>query len=164
VRLSSRAASVVAQMERIETPPLDALYSLWESLRRDGGFPAWRDFDRRQLEPFLDNLLLIEVLREPLRFRFRYHGKELAWRAGYDMTGKLVDELPHRRNRAVLLERCRSLTEMPRAYVGQGARFVGGRELAYDVLWVPLSEDGTTVTMLLGALYYGDISGPGRVF
>jgi hypothetical protein len=151
------------KMERIETPPLRALYSLWESLRRDCAFPVWRELDRHQLEPFLDNLLLIDVLREPLRFRFRYHGKDLAWRAGYEMTGKLVDELPHRRNRAVLLERCRSLTENPRPYVGQDARFVGGRELAYEVLWLPLSEDGSTVTMLMGALYYRDIGGPGRV-
>lgn len=150
-------------MECIETPPLRALYSLWEGLRWDCAFPAWRNFDRRQLEPFLDNLLLIDVLREPLRFRFRYHGKELAWRAGYEMTGKLVDELPHRQNRAVLLERCRSLTERPRPYVGRGARFVGGRELAYEALWLPLSEDGNTVTTLLGGLYYRDSGGPGRV-
>ena len=39
-------------------------------------------------------------------FRFRLLGSELVARAGYDMTGKMADDLPSSENRSVLLGRC----------------------------------------------------------
>jgi hypothetical protein len=79
------------------------------------------------------------------------------------MTGKLVDELPHPQNRAVLLERCRSLVSGRRPYVGHGERNVAGREVPYEVVWLPLSEDGQRVELLLGGLEYLDSATKGRV-
>jgi hypothetical protein len=77
-------------------------------------------------------------------------------RAGYDMTGKMVDELPNEANRAVLLRRCRALVEMrePMAIIKE--RLIDNRVFGYEALWLPLAADGRTIDMLLGGLIYRD--------
>lgn len=144
-------------------PMLRKLYAYWDNVRRGRELPAWRDFDAHHLSFIVSNILLIDVHHDPLTFRFRAHGLQLAWRIGYDMTGKLVDELPHPQNRAVLLERCHWLVSTRRPYVGQGERHVAGREIPYEVVWLPLSDDGCRVDLLLGGLDYFDAAPQGRV-
>ena len=107
----------------------------------------------------------VKVLhRDPLRFRFRVHGHQLAWRIGNDMTGRFVDEMPHPENRAVMTERCRWLVENARPYVGRRTRIVGGRLIPYEVVWLPLADDGREINLLLGGLeYLDDPAQSGRV-
>lgn len=150
-------------IDQIRIPVLRKLYAYWDNVRGARELPAWRDFDAHHLSFIASNILLIEVHYEPLTFHFRAHGLQLAWRIGYDMTGKLVDELPHPQNRAVLLERCHNLVSSRRPYVGRGERNVAGRELPYEVVWLPLSEDGQRVDLLLGGLEYLDSAAEGRV-
>lgn len=155
--------AVPSLIDQIKTPSLRKIYGLWNNVRGARELPAWRDFDARHLSFIISNMLLIEVHYQPLRFRFRMHGLELAWRIGYDMTGKLVEEIPHPQNRAVLLERCRWLVSNRRPYVGRSQRVVAGRQIPYEVVWLPLSDDGQTIDLLLGALEYIDPASTGRV-
>jgi hypothetical protein len=104
----------------------------------------------------LGDVLLIDVLHEPLRFRFRLHGTNLVRRAGYDMTGKMVEELPGLENRAVLVARCHALIETRRPIVATHNRVVDGRRRRYEVVWMPLSSDATTIDMLMAGLVYLD--------
>ena len=150
-------------IDQIQIPVLRKLYAYWDNVRGERALPAWRDFDVHHLSFIASNILLIEVHHDPLTFRFRAHGLQLAWRIGYDMTGKVVDDLPHPQNRAVLLERCRDLVSNRRPYIGQGRRNVAGREVPYEVVWLPLSEDGQRVNLLLGGLEYLDSAAQGRV-
>jgi len=143
-------------IDQIKTPMLRKLYAYWNNVRGARELPAWRDFDAHHLSFIVSNMLLIEVHDEPLRFRFRAHGLQLAWRVGYDMTGKLVDDLPHPQNRAVLLERCHWLVANRSPYVGHSEREVAGHQIPYEVVWLPLSDDGDRVDLLLGGLEYFD--------
>lgn len=93
----------------IRTPLLRQLYAYWDERRRGRPMPARRDLDPVEFRFALGHVLLIDVLYHPLRFRFRLHGSELAFRAGYDMTGRMVEELPRPENRAVLVRRCQEL-------------------------------------------------------
>jgi len=140
--------------DKIETPELRRLYQYWEESRRGRDFPARRDIDPLHFPYILGSVLLLDVLYEPLRFRFRLHGTDLMLRAGYDMTGKMADALPNAENRAVLLQRCRSLIETREPMVVIQERLLGKQIFGYEALWLPLSEDGVTIDMLLGALLY----------
>lgn len=153
----------MAAIDPIKTPNLRRIYAYWNNVRGPRALPAWRDFDAQHLSFIVSNMLLIEVHDAPQRFRFRLHGPQLAWRIGYDMTGKLVDEIPHPQNRAVLLERCRWLVANRRPYLGHGERVVAGREIPYEVVWLPLADDGHTIDFLLGALEYFEPTPTGRV-
>jgi hypothetical protein len=154
---------MVGAVGQIQNRSLQRLYAYWNNVRGSRELPAWRDFDAHHLSFIVNNMLLIEASYQPLRFRFRLHGLELAWRIGYDMTGKLVDDLPHPQNRAVLLDRCRWLISNRCPRVARSERVVAGREIPYEVVWLPLSDDGQTIDLLLGALEYLDRAPTGRV-
>jgi hypothetical protein len=142
--------------DNIETPDLRRLYAYWEGLRRGREFPARRDIDPFDFRYALGHVMLLDVLYQPLRFRFRLHGTALALRAGYDMTGKMADELPNAKNRAMLIERCRTVVERRRPLAVIDNRLLDRSQLWFEVLWLPLSEDGSAISMLMGALYYRD--------
>ena len=147
---------MAALLDKIETPCLRQLYAYWNERRQGREFPARRDIDPLDFRFALGHILLLDVLYQPLRFRFRLHGSELALRAGYDMTGKLVDELPNEANRSVLLQRCMSLIERREPMVVINKRRVDNRVFGYEAVWLPLSSNGRTIDMLLGALIYRD--------
>lgn len=143
-------------LEDIETPYLRRLFAYWQSKLRGRTFPSRRDLDPREFAFALGHVLLIDVLENPQRFRFRLHGSVLSFRARYDMTGRLVDELPNDENRAVLLQRCRKLVETRQPCFARSRRLVDGLMYGYEVVWMPLSSDGEKVDMLLGGLAYFD--------
>ena len=150
------AGAMPSLISNIETPSLQRLYAYWEERRRGREFPARRDIDPLDFRYALGHVMLLDVLHQPLRFRFRLHGTALTLRAGYDMTGKMADELPNAKNRDMLIARCRTVVEQRRPLVKAAERLVGRRMFNFEVLWLPLSEDGSTISILMGALYYRD--------
>ena len=132
------------------------LFGDWDEHRGERFAPARRDIDPLSHRALVGDMLLIDVLASPLRFRFRLHGTRLAERAGYDMTGRLVDDMPIEDNRAALLARFHSLIANRRPEYGNHDRIVTDRRWRYEVLWLPLSDDGETIDMLLGAMRYRD--------
>ena len=88
-------AAMECDLEDIETPYLRRLFAYWQDKRRGKGFPSRRDLDPREFAFALGHVLLIDVLDNPQRFRFRLHGSVLSFRARYDMTGRMDDELPN---------------------------------------------------------------------
>src|SRR5690349_9499177 len=78
----------------IDSPILRRVHCDWMQRRRGGNLPARQDFDVSDLRYILGNLNLIDVLRDPLRFRYRVHGSNCASLLGYDMTRKLTDDYP----------------------------------------------------------------------
>lgn len=154
-------ARAAAFPDCIETPCLRQLYLYWEACRGNRQFPARRDLDPLEFRFALGHIALIDVLYTPLRFRFRLHGTELSLRAGYDMTGKMVEELPHAKNRARLVERCRALIAAPRPLRVADQRPLGKRLFGYEALWLPLGESGGPVTMLMAGMVYRDSGAAG---
>jgi hypothetical protein len=141
-------------LDTIETPCLRQLYGYWVTRRGNNAFPARRDIDPLDFPQALGHVVLLDVLYEPLRFRFRLHDTELVRRAGYDMTGKLVDDLPNHANRDTLLERCRSLIENREPVAVIRERLLGKRVLGYEAVWLPLANDGRTISILMGGIVY----------
>jgi len=145
-----------ALFDKIETPCLRRLYAYWEERRQGRAFPARRDLDPLDFRYALGHVVLLDVLRDPVRFRFRLHGSELTARAGYDMTGKLVDELPNPKNRALLIERCHMLVETGQPVAVIDERLLGQRRFGYEAVWLPLADDGEHIDMLMAGLVYRD--------
>ncbi|MGO8918746.1 MAG: PAS domain-containing protein [Stellaceae bacterium] len=147
---------MVALLDKIETPCLRRLYAYWDERRQGREFPARSDLDPLDFRYALGHVMLLDVLGDPLRFRFRLHGSVLAQRAGYDMTGKLADDLPDPTNRERLIERCRALVAARQPLAVINERILGRRRFGYEVVWLPLGEDGRTIDMLMGGLVYRD--------
>jgi hypothetical protein len=145
-------------MPEISNPKLRRLYEYWSRQRGDRKWPARADLDPVEMRFVLGNVILAEVLPEtPPRYRIRLHGTTLSQYVGYDLTGKMLDDMPVPEFRE--LSR-RSFTKV----VGTGEplhivadRMVDDRMQHYESILMPLSSDGERIDMLLiGLAYDGD--------
>jgi hypothetical protein len=133
---------------------LRRLRALWNE-KRGAHFAAARaDMDPATLRFILGNVLLVDVLREPLRFRYRLVGTNLVGRLGFDLTGKLVDEHPEPEFRQTALKVYHQLIETRVPYQGRFDQAFDGRTRRFEVLLLPLSSDGAAIDMVLGAMKY----------
>jgi len=149
--LAADPADLAAQ---IRDPRLARLYAYWVECRGARRFPARRDIDPLEFGYVLGHIMMLDVLVEPLRFRVRLHGTGMVTRAQYDLTGKFLDDLPITEYRAYVTERCRSLVADGEPQLVHHDRVLDGHKRRYEALWLPFSDDGVTVTMLLCALIY----------
>jgi hypothetical protein len=138
----------------IAEPRLQKLYAYWNAVRGTRRLPARRDIDPLEFGYVLGHVILIDVLRDPLRFRVRLHGSEIAMRSSLDLTGRLLDDLPGKDFRSYVIERCRGLVERAEPLRVEQDRPLDGRLHRYEALWLPLSDDGVTVSMLMCGLIY----------
>jgi len=155
-RLSQdRAPELAADLGgSIREARLHRLYAYWQERKGDRRMPARRDIDPIDFAYLLGNIMLIDVIRDPLRFRVRLHGTALVRLSAYELTGKLLDELPDTAYRAYAIERCRGLVESGEPAIISHDRVLDGRRRNYEALWLPLADDSSAVTMLLCALVY----------
>lgn len=131
------------------------LYRYWVERKGARRFPGRPDIDPLDFPYLLGNIMLLDVVASnPPRFRVRLHGSNMVMRAGYDLTGKLLDDLPIPEYRNYVIARCKGLVKTGAPLVVQHDRVLGGQPQRYEALWLPLSSDGRTVTMLLCALVY----------
>ena len=149
-------AHIAALERQLRSKRLRQLLQQWASWRQGREFPSRSDVAPEQLKYILGGIVLLDVVREPLRFRYRLMGAALAARRGYDLTGKFLDDNPDPELRAGLI-RLNTLvveTRMPQTaeYRIQGE----GRLYNYDALNMPLSTDGVTINMIISGSAYTD--------
>jgi hypothetical protein len=147
--------------KEITAPPLLRLFDYWETKRGPRRWPGRRDIDPLDFAYVLGNVGLLDVLREPLRFRIRLFGENLVRKIGIEATGKLLDELPLPQLRDHFSLRCRQIVERGAPYRTKGDYFLDERQSQHELLVLPLSEDGDAVSMLLFAFWFAD-QGPRR--
>ncbi len=126
------------------------LIDYWQSKHRDGKLPGRNAINPAELKRVLPQLLLIDVQREPLDFRYRLAGTLTYDIFGFDLTGRRVRDIPPAewgetvwRSMAELVE-----TRKPQ-YVRLDFTTTEGNVRSYRVLRLPLAEDGETVDCVL---------------
>lgn len=125
------------------------VYRYWLQQRRARRFPARADLDPLAMRKALGNISLIEVQREPSRFRLRLVGSNQSERLGFDPTGMWLDEIPAPEYRTVLIGRLKALLVRPAPLLVHNRQLMDERWYDYEALWLPLAEDGETVDMVL---------------
>jgi hypothetical protein len=135
--------------DQIRHPDLRRLYDYWDSRRKGRRYPARADIDPVEFSFALGNVTLVDVLYDPLRFRFRLMGTLMAQRAGSDLTGRMVDELPVPAYRDLLLEAYRTTIRTGEPNTMLHEQTVLGKVYQFEVLRLPQAEDGETSNMLL---------------
>jgi hypothetical protein len=133
---------------------LKRLYEYWLDLRKSRHFPTRRDIDPLDIVFVLGHVMLVDVMRNPLKFKVRLHGSEMVTLARYELTGKFINDIPVSDYRHYVIEQCKCLVETGEPLHVTNSRVVDSRVLPYEALWLPFSEDGNEVTMLLCGLIY----------
>jgi hypothetical protein len=137
----------------IQSSTLQRVYLDWQNRRNGDSLPARKSFDILDFKYILGNLNLIDVLQDPLRFRYRVHGTNCVMLLGYDMTGKLVEDYPDPAYRRRVSANFAGVvaSRAPRCDLGQ-REIVDRRLIHFEALILPLAADGETVDMLMVAL------------
>ncbi len=142
-------------MPDIVNPRLRRLYDYWAAKRGERAMPARADLDPVEMPFALGNVILAEVLPEtPPRFRIRLHGTTLTRYAGYDLTGRMLDEMPLPEFRELATRSFRKVARTGEPLHVLADRMLDDRPQRYEALLMPLSSDGIRVEMLLIGLVY----------
>ena len=138
-----------------ERTELKDLVRIWKALCRDRLMPTRADINPFDLKAHLGDLFLVDVEREPQRFRYRLVGTRITHAVQRDATGKYFDDI----YAGKLLE---AWTAAHAWVVSERAplRFFSRtgdpytRVYAYEGLLLPLSADGETVNIVLGGMLF----------
>ncbi|HEX6120807.1 MAG TPA: PAS domain-containing protein [Dongiaceae bacterium] len=129
---------------------LQTLHRYW--VERCGGrsMPARSDIDPVDLKPLLPLLILIDVVSDARRYVYRLVGTHEVEMRGSDPTGKPIGEAYYAESAG---ETARYLdqvvrTRQPVLYRGI-YRPLSTRTQREDVIFLPLSKDGETVSMIM---------------
>lgn len=111
---------------------------LWLDAHRDGRPPGKEFFDPLRLHFLLGSLSLLEVQREPLRFRYRLVGTDIVQRLGVELTGKWLEDHPDPGIRHFLLQGAAMVYRDARPIYCHAPLRTLGQDWLLEVVAVPL--------------------------
>ncbi len=147
-------AAIMTFEQRLNADALKTLYDYWQDLRCGSGriAPSRADIDLACIMPVLPHMGLFDVEAEPRRYRIRLIGAQIVNWYGCDLTGCYLDEIDFGTGESFtfslldkVVDRC-----VPGYMSGEYTK-QDGRTLRYERLYMPLSSDGCTVNMVIGA-------------
>jgi hypothetical protein len=142
----------LAGLSELNQPLLLQLYAYWNG-RRDGRrFPVREDIDPLDLKFILGSLILIDIEPDPLRFRYRLFGSEIARRQGFDMTGKYNDQHPWPEFAARVRDVYKGVMENGEPALIRRRGLIGDQPMDHQSLILPLGRDKVEM-ILVGVIF-----------
>jgi hypothetical protein len=141
---------------RLGSPLLRRFHAYWQQKRGERAMPGFDDLDPLEFPWALGNLTLVDVLHDPLRFRYRLVGSAHVDRLGVDMTGKFVDDFPSVAVRQILTRSYNEAVVAATPIHRTRWDVVAGVNHHYEALILPLSRAPPAVDMLAICAQYID--------
>lgn len=138
------------------------LYRHWLAIRPAPDLlPGRQHFDPLAVPPLLSAIWMLDVQREPLRFKYRLLGTDHVAAMERDVTGRWVDELFPDFTAEPNYSQCLAAAERGQVcfYKGPPLYHVRKDYLAMERILLPLARDGRTVDMLLAMTLYSTTGG-----
>ena len=144
-------------MLTIKHPRLQQLYDYWSAKRGDRKMPSRADIDPLDMTFIIGNVILVDVIAgTPLGFRIRLHGTNLVERVHYELTGKMLDDLPQVQFRNLTRKSFTKVAKTAEPLRALNDRVLDDQLRRYETVILPLSGDDTRVDMLLCGMIYDD--------
>lgn len=138
-------------------PMLAALHAWWERKRREEErLPRRGDVNPAEIPRLLPHIALLDILRDPLDYRYRLIGTRLVEMMGGERTGKRMREVmnPPAIEGTVMLMTRLIETREPLAFSGR-LFWLQKEYLGFHALVLPLSSGGEEIDMALMGLEFG---------
>ena len=132
-----------------ELGDLSQLLSMWLDRRKSGGLPARASFDPLDMRKLLGRIVIVDVLSEPQRFRFRLVGTEWVTRFGFDPTNTFVEDFPRVQSRAFIKDVMSKAVQERVPLMVRRSVIIEGQYFRYGMLLLPLASDGKSVDMIM---------------
>ena len=139
---------------RFRTAPVRRLAAYWLSKCVGDRLPGRADIHPEEMTRDLPFVYLVDVLRDPLAFRFRLVGTRVSVWSGKDYTGANLNAAEYGPSWKIIFEAYREIVERRLPTAAELFAPWRMREFQYyERFLAPLAEDGQTVTMIFGALH-----------
>lgn len=147
---------MLGQVEAVELdvaanpyPDLERVHTYWLAKRQGRFAPRRRDLDPVDLVEVLPRIMLVDIARDPLDFRYRLSGTGICDVHGTDPTGTRPRDLRPHAYGALIDNHYRAVVASGEPMLHLIVLDTYDRARAYARLLLPLSEDGERVTMLM---------------
>lgn len=142
--------------ERPRHQGVAAFADLWDAKRQGACLPGREDFPVEDLKPWFGHVLIMDVGRETLDFRYRMIGTEITAFRDRDYTGKWISECSFGESRESMIATFRNPVVQRRPVFRSGwvQWPVDGSWRSFDSVHAPLATDGRTADMTIGVLYF----------
>lgn len=136
-------------------PPLRRLHEYWQEKRPPGRLPGRRDIDPIEIPQLMPQVALVDILRDPLDYRYRLFGTRLVDVMGAERTGKRMREVMDPAAIAATEQLLAGLiaTREPIAFGGR-LFWLDKEFIRFETLILPLAADGETVDMAVMGLEF----------
>jgi hypothetical protein len=143
-------------------PLVRRFYEYWLEVAPAGRLPGRQHIAPEDIVPLLSRLWMLDVLRDPLRFRYRLVGTDITRSVQRELTGLWLDEAqPESVNNVDLRDRYRFLLEARQATWRRGPTLWHRHpthRLVENCL-APLATDGETVDKIIAVSVIFDTNG-----
>ena len=128
----------------VQSQRIRKLNDYWQA-KAKGKVPSRSEIDPVDVRELLPNLMMIDILGDPPRFRYRLVGTRVVQYTGFDFTGRCIDEMVFQGRD--FMEQCyRRMLAEKRPVFGHYAWLVRSRHFGQCEFGLfPLSDDGSTV-------------------
>lgn len=155
--ISQKNFEEVARIREIAIDPrVVSLLDYYLKIHPKSKLPGRSDFDPFNIPICMPNLALVDVERNPFRFRFRVMGTSIAFNIEREGTGKYLDELvPDVETQFPHLDRVTAAESgLPVYRIGEGSVSFRSDFADLERVHLPLANDGINVDMVLSIFIY----------
>ena len=148
----------ITSTEQIESALIRQLFDYWQSKCRDGAIPRRADIDPSEIPKLMPNLLIVDIEHNPFRVRYRLVGTRIVQVTGFEFTGKYLDEMILDDDEGPFLESYQVASESKTPVLSRIKWHLDATTTSeYDACFLPLSDDGETVNMVLSIECYENV-------
>jgi len=136
---------------------LRRLFAYWLEKRGERLFPSKAEIDPVEFRYILGYVTLVDVERDPQRYRFRLDGSILVDLSGADYTGRYLDELPGAEYVAFVKDTYDRVVESGAPYRYRKNGLFDQQHFSEETLILPLGAAPPKVEMLMVAVIPGNL-------
>jgi hypothetical protein len=138
-------------------PDLRRLLEYWRGKCGERPFPRRADIDPLDFRFMLDRIALTEVHGDPPR-RYRMRLVGTFWRdlSGVELSGTWVEDLPTANLRDLTIGFYEAMIAARKPRFAVRDAIIDDRLLRYEIMLLPLSEDGNRISMILTGIGRGN--------
>ena len=133
---------------------LKALFAYWVTLGKAVNLPRRTDFDPTEVPRLLAKIALQDVVRDPIRFRYRLMGSDVIQLRESNHTGQWLHEIYPNFEQSITYKRLVTVVEERRSIwcIGQPTHHSRSEFRLRELLHLPFADDGKSVDTLLTAV------------
>jgi hypothetical protein len=158
--MSARVSGVFSEINptKLSNPALVFLRDYWNQKRGARSMPSRADIKPAEMKQHLGWVVLVDALPGFDDFRYRTIGTRVSGYFAPNSTGRLVSEVFHDYGesvvKAMLAPYRKTARDQVILHAWGAADWIGKAFLDFESLYLPLSDDGSTVNMVLGAVTF----------